>query len=97
MSNKKRIRKKVKSIEQRKYVKAFQFGCKVLSVAINHALQMKAMQVAKTGKSYPSGGNIPNGGETEKIVGSNGSEKIRSHIYESTLADLASRAGINLI
>lgn len=97
MSNKKRIQKKVKSIEYRKYIKAFQFGCKVLSVAINHVMQMKAMKISKLGNSYPSGGIIPNGGESERIVDSNGNEKIISKYVRNKLTDSVSRSGINLI
>lgn len=71
MSNKKRIKNKVDSIQRKKRLKLFSLACQYAVEIINRAIEARRHLISL---NYPSGRFIPNNGELEKIT--NTSQKI---------------------
>lgn len=74
MSNKKRIKNKVDNIQRKKQLKLFSLACQYAVTIINRAIEARRKHFLSL--KYPSGGFIPNNGELEKIIDSNGVEFI---------------------
>lgn len=75
MSNKKRISKRVKSIQGKYRMKHMSFMCAWLVSCIKAAQEFR-ISLRNSSAHYPSGGFIPNNGEPEKIIDSHGDEKV---------------------